>query len=226
MSGKQIYLILNIIENSFIEILFVNKKQNSNKLGGSIKSKKAYLNDKKNITFPNSKIQFNSINSNDDIFDVYLLYNNKKVISLNSNINYYRISVKDLGITNEFSELNFEIVNNVKLKINIRIKNNFDASQKISVKDRLKFFNLKVEDSKKSEEIFHQKYKKWDDTKKGIETKKKLDNDKDKKIDTTKNAQTPKKAEQPKTVEQPKQAQPKSIENSKNIEANKESRTT
>ena len=221
MSGKQIYLILNIIENSFIEILFVNKKQNSNKLGGSIKSKKAYLNDKKNITFPNSKIQFNSINSNDDIFDVYLLYNNKKVISLNSNINYYRISVKDLGITNEFSELNFEIVNNVKLKINIRIKNNFDASQKISVKDRLKFFNLKVEDSKKSEEIFHQKYKKWDDTKKGIETKKKLDNDKDKKIDTTKNAQTPKKAEQPKTVEQPKQAQPKSIENSKNIEQTK-----
>ena len=186
-------------------------------MGVSIKSKKAFLNDQNNISFPNSKIQFNSINVNEDVFDVYILYNNKKLKSTSSdnNINCYRIFAKDIGVTNDdFKELNFTIVNGIQLKINIKIKNKYDITQKISVKDRLKFFNLKVEDSKKSEEEFYQKYKKWDDIKLSRENQKYKENN-SQKLEKTKKEEnpTPKKEEQP----QPKKVNtnPKSISNVK-----------
>jgi len=149
-----------------LEILITNKKINSSKTGSSIKSKKAFLSEGNNISFQNSKILFNSINVNEDVFDIFILYNNDKVKNTNSNSsNYYRISAKDVGVAENFKELKFNVVNNISLSIKIRIKNKYDESQKISVKDRLKFFNAKVEDSKKSEEEFYQKYKKWDDIK-------------------------------------------------------------
>ena len=44
-----------------------------------MKTKKAFLNDESDILFPNSKIQFNSININEDVVDVYILYNGKKL---------------------------------------------------------------------------------------------------------------------------------------------------
>ena len=217
VSSYNIIIFNYYIEQSYIEILFVNTKEKSNNLGVSIKSKKAFLNDQNNISFPNSKIQFNSINVNEDVFDVYILYNNKKLKSTSSdnNINYYRIFAKDIGVTNDdFRELNFTIVNGIQLKINIKIKNKYDITQKISVKDRLKFFNLKVEDSKKSEEEFYQKYKKWDDIKLSRENQKYKESN-SQKLEKTKKEEnpTPKKEEQP----QPKKVNtnPKSISNVK-----------
>jgi len=116
----------------------------------SIRSKKAFLSEGKNINLQNSKIQFNSINVNEDVFDVYILYKDQKIKNTNSNdINYYRILAKEIGVTDDFKEMNFTVVNNISLKIKIKIKNKYDVTQKISVKDRLKFFNSKVEDSKK-----------------------------------------------------------------------------
>ena len=195
-----------------MEILITNKKINSSKTGSSIKSKKAFLSEGNNISFQNSKILFNSININEDVFDIFILYNNDKVKNTNSNSsNYYRISAKDIGVAENFKELKFIVVNNISLSIKIRIKNKFDESQKISVKDRLKFFNAKVEDSKKSEEEFYQKYKRWDDIKsskeKGINQKdssKKLvqSNPQRKSIDQTKKTFEPiKSIDQTKKVE-------------------------
>ena len=40
----------------------------------SVRLIKAFLIEGKNINFQNSKIQFNSININVDLFDVYILY--------------------------------------------------------------------------------------------------------------------------------------------------------
>ena len=195
-----------------MEILITNKKINSSKTGSSIKSKKAFLSEGNNISFQNSKILFNSININEDVFDIFILYNNDKVKNTNSNSsNYYRISAKDIGVAENFKELKFIVVNNISLSIKIRIKNKFDESQKISVKDRLKFFNAKVENSKKSEEEFYQKYKRWDDIKsskeKGINQKdssKKLvqSNPQRKSIDQTKKTFEPiKSIDQTKKVE-------------------------
>ena len=169
----------------------------------SIRSKKAFLSEGKDINFQNSKIQFNSINVNEDVFDVYILYKDQKIKNTNSNeINYYRILAKEIGVTDDFKEMDFTVVNNISLKIKIKIKNKYDVSQRMSVKDRLKFFNSIVENSKKSVEEFNQKNKKLDDTK---TSKDKGPNQKDKETSN-------KKIEQPKPNKEPEK---------KNVEQNK-----
>ena len=186
----------------------------------SIRSKKAFLSEGKNINLQNSKIQFNSINVNEDVFDVYILYKDQKIKNTNSNdINYYRILAKEIGVTDDFKEMNFTVVNNISLKIKIKIKNKYDVTQKISVKDRLKFFNSKVEDSKKSVEEFNQKYKKWDDAK---ASKEKRTNQKEKEPSNKKIEQPkPNKEPEKKNLEQNKkpaeQQQRKSIEQTKKV---------
>ena len=81
-----------------------------------MKTKKAFLSDESYISFPNSKIQFNSININEDVVDVYILYNGKKLESLDSESpNFYRINPKDIGICDNFKEINFTVVNNIEL---------------------------------------------------------------------------------------------------------------
>ena len=186
----------------------------------SIRSKKAFLSEGKNINLQNSKIQFNSINVNEDVFDVYILYKDQKIKNTNSNdINYYRILAKEIGVTDDFKEMNFTVVNNISLKIKIKIKNKYDVTQKISVKDRLKFFNSKVEDSKKSVEEFNQKYKKWDDAK---ASKEKGTNQKEKEPSNKKTEQPkPNKEPEKKNLEQNKkpaeQQQRKSIEQTKKV---------
>ena len=187
----------------------------------SIRSKKAFLSEGKDINFQNSKIQFNSINVNEDVFDVYILYKDQKIKNTNSNeINYYRILAKEIGVTDDFKEMDFTVVNNISLKIKIKIKNKYDVSQRMSVKDRLKFFNSIVENSKKSVEEFNQKNKKLDDTK---TSKDKGPNQKDKETSNKKIEQPkPNKEPEKKNVEQNKkpveqQQQRKSIEQNKKV---------
>ena len=186
----------------------------------SIRSKKAFLSEGKNINLQNSKIQFNSINVNEDVFDVYILYKDQKIKNTNSNdINYYRILAKEIGVTDDFKEMNFTVVNNISLKIKIKIKNKYDVTQKISVKDRLKFFNSKVEDSKKSVEEFNQKYKKWDDAKtskdKGTNQKEKEPSNK--KIEQPKPNKEPEKKNLEQNKKPAEQQQRKSIEQTKKV---------
>ena len=96
----------------------------------------------------------------EDIIDVFLLYNNKKVKSVNPNKdNYFRIIAKDIGVQNDFKELTFVIVNDIELTINIKFKNKFSNSLSMSVKDRLKFFNQKVETKKPENQYIPKKLK-------------------------------------------------------------------
>ena len=203
-----------------MEILIDNRKINSSKTGMSIRSKKAFLSEGKNINLQNSKIQFNSINVNEDVFDVYILYKDQKIKNTNSNdINYYRILAKEIGVTDDFKEMNFTVVNNISLKIKIKIKNKYDVTQKISVKDRLKFFNSKVEDSKKSVEEFNQKYKKWDDAKASKEkgTNQKEKEPSNKKIEQPKPNKEPEKKNLEQNKKPAEQQQRKSIEQTKKV---------
>ena len=148
-----------MIDNSFFEILFVSKKQNSNQPGVSMRSKKSLLDSQNNLNFSSSKIQFMSINIDKDIIDVFLLLNNKKVLSQNPDVNnYYRIIAKDIGVQDKFKELTFVIVNEIQLTINIKFKNKF-STQSMSMKDRLKFFNQQKETKKAEPQYIPKKLK-------------------------------------------------------------------
>ena len=100
-----------------------------------------------------------SINIDEDIIDVFLLYNNKKVKSINpDNDNYYRIIAKDIGVQDNFKELTFIIVNDIELTIQIKFKNKF-STLSMSVKDRLKFFNQQSETKKVEPQYIPKKLK-------------------------------------------------------------------
>ena len=90
-----------------------------------------------------------SFNIEEDAIDIYLLHNGYKIRSKDPNKNNYcRIIGKDIGVSDEFTTLEFEIVNNIRISINIKFKNKF-LNQGISVKERLKFLNNNI--SKKQE---------------------------------------------------------------------------
>ena len=92
-----------------------------------------------------------SINIDEDYIDIFLLHNNKKIKSNSNNENYYRIVLKDIGVKDDFQELNCKLVNDIELTINIKFKNKF-STEAISVKDRLKFFNQQKEQKKAVEQ--------------------------------------------------------------------------
>ena len=153
LDGKYILNFNKSIDNSYFEISFVNKKENSNQLGVSIKSKKSSLDSQNNLNFSSSKIQFMSCNVDKDIIDVYLLYNSEKVKSVDPNLqNYYRIKTKDIGVKDDFKELTFVIVNDIQLTIKIKFKNKF-SSQSVSIRDRVKFFSTQS-DNKKTDSCY------------------------------------------------------------------------
>ena len=138
-----------IIEQSDFEILFVNKKLNKKDPGVSIKTKKSKIDNENNIDFSNSKIEFNSINISTDAIDIFLLHNSKKIISNNNTSqNYYRIIAKDIGVKDTFKDILCKIVNDIEVKLSIKIKNKF-SSGGMSMKDRLKMFNQKFDNEKK-----------------------------------------------------------------------------
>jgi len=130
----------------------VNKKLNKNDPGVSIKTKKSKIDNENNVDFSNSKIEFMSININEDVIDIFLLHNSKKIISNDTSLqNYYRIIAKDIGVKDSFQDIVCKIVNDIEVTISIKFKNKF-SSGSISVKDRLKFFNQSVNSQKKANE--------------------------------------------------------------------------
>ena len=128
------------------------RKENNSGSGVSLKSKAAKVKDN-NLEFPNSPIKFTSCSVDKDILNVYLLYNNQKVQSVDSNVpNFYRIITREIGVKNDFQELTFIIVNNIQLSINIKFINKFSTAR-ASIKDRLAMFNKNTQTS--GEKKFH-----------------------------------------------------------------------
>ena len=169
------------------------------------------------MDFSNSKIHFTSINVDEYIIDVFLLYNNNKVKSADPSLpNYYRFNTKDIGVKDEAQELSFVIVNGIQLTIKIIFKNKY-FTQKISFKDRINFFNKpKSEDTKKPEvpkytpnKLKATNISQFEENKKEEPTKEKQQKEPKKEI------------EQPKPEEPPKEEEKTQIQNNE-TEAKKE----
>ena len=59
---------------------------------------------------------------------IFLDINNKKVESENkSKPNYYLLKFKDIAVKDEFQEFNFNIVNNIEVKLSMKVKNKFNS---------------------------------------------------------------------------------------------------
>ena len=105
--------------------MFESKNSSNENVVESLKTKKAKLNSEKRLNFSDSKILFNHINLDDDIIDIFLLYNGEIVKSLKSDSkNYYRIVSNQIGLSKEFQNLIVEIVNKIELTIQIKFSNN------------------------------------------------------------------------------------------------------
>ena len=61
---------------------------------------------------------------------IFIDINNKKIESENkSEKNYYLLKFKDIEIKDEFQEFNYKIVNNIEVKLNIKVKNKFNSEK-------------------------------------------------------------------------------------------------
>ena len=143
--------IIIIIGLSYFEIEFVNKKLKKNSANVTVKTKKSKIDNENIINFTNSKIEFTSINIDEDIIDIFLLHNSKRVISNTANKNYYRITAKDIGVKDNFQDIVCNVVNDIEITISIKFKNKF-SSGKLSMKDKLKLFNQGNTNQKKPTE--------------------------------------------------------------------------
>ena len=134
--------------------MFESKNSSNENVVESLKTKKAKLNSEKRLNFSDSKILFNHINLDDDIIDIFLLYNGEIVKSLKSDSkNYYRIVSNQIGLSKEFQNLIVEIVNKIELTIQIKFSNNSSNNKGISFKSRLKMYNKKAENPNKQKDI-------------------------------------------------------------------------
>ena len=62
----------------------------------------------------------------------------KKVESVNKDINYHRIILEDIGVKDDFTKLEFNIVNDISLTIEIKFENKFTEGKGFG--EKLKFF--------------------------------------------------------------------------------------
>ena len=83
---------------------------------------------------------------------IFIDIDNKKVQSDNkSEPNYYMLFFKDIEIKDEFQEFNYKIVNNIEVKLNIKVKNKFNSAK---VDNLFKKFN---QGQNKKEEVLQPK---------------------------------------------------------------------
>ena len=74
--------------------------------------------------------KFVSINSSKGVMKIFIDINDKKIQSDNkSQPNYYLLYFKDIEIKDEFKEYNFKIVNNINIKLSIKVKNKFNSEK-------------------------------------------------------------------------------------------------
>ena len=129
--------------------MFQSKNYANENIVESLKTKKEKLNSEKRLNFSESKIIFNNINIDEDIIDIFLLYNGEIVKSSKSDTrNYYRIISNQIGLSKDFQNIIFEIVNKIELTIQIKFSNNTTNKKGISFKSRLKMYNNNTENPK------------------------------------------------------------------------------
>ena len=61
---------------------------------------------------------------------IFIDINNKKIENENkSEKNFYLLKFKDIEIKDEFQEFNYKIVNDIEVKLNIKVKNKFNSEK-------------------------------------------------------------------------------------------------
>ena len=137
------------------------------------------LDDNNNIDLRKSNITFKDIDHNNGLIEVYLVHKKdeedefKKVEIKNGKKNFHIIKLRDFRI-NDFSQLEFKIVDNISLAIKLEIKKafGFGHTKGKSFHNRLSIFNA----NKKMEQILNKGAAKI--------SSKKIDNTTQKKVDT------------------------------------------
>ena len=76
-------------------------------------------------TFKNEIIHFFNIDAMNGAINIYLEIDGKKAKSEKSKINFHKLILKDIGLKSTKKEINFFIVEDVELKILIRIINKY-----------------------------------------------------------------------------------------------------
>ena len=112
----------------------------------SSKTKEFQLNEE--ITFKNEIIHFFNINAINSTIYIYLEIEGKKAKSEKSKKNFHKLILKDIGIKNEKKEIKCFIIDDVELKILIKIINKY----KSFFRRKSKSFYKKNEDERQTRE--------------------------------------------------------------------------
>ena len=112
----------------------------------SLKTKEFQLNEE--TTFKNEIIHFFNINAIDSTIYIYLEIDGKKVKSEKSKKNYHKLMLKDIGIKNEKKEIKCCIIEDIELKILIKIINKY----KSFFRRKSKSFYKKADDENQTRE--------------------------------------------------------------------------
>ena len=86
---------------------------------------------------------------------IFLDINNKKVESENkSEPNYVLVRFKDIEIKDEFQEFSYKIVNNIEIKLNMKVKNKFNSAKVGNLFQKFQpTQNKKLEEKEKKENL-------------------------------------------------------------------------
>ena len=93
-------------------------------------------------TFKNEIIHFFNIDAMNGTINIYLEIDGKKAKSEKSKINFHKLILKDIGMKSTKKEINFFIVEDVELKILIRIINKY----KTFFRRKSKSFHINVQE--------------------------------------------------------------------------------
>ena len=78
---------------------------------------------------------------------IFISINNKKIISENkTEPNYYLVKFKEIEIKDEFQEFNYKIVNDLEVKLNMKVKNKFNSEKVVNLFQKFQQANNKKEE--------------------------------------------------------------------------------
>ena len=171
ISGKFNYF--SLIDKLYYNFFFMKYKQGE-KVTSSIRTESALPDENNNIHFSNKEYKFDDIDKAKDKIAVYLEYKKEKDLKQNvytkvksktSNKHYYVIGLNDINISDDL-EKNFNIVDNISLTINIRLRKEFGHGRTRNLADFSRLFNNsknKVEQTPKKEQDIKNGIKKEDE---------------------------------------------------------------
>ena len=93
---------------------------------------KVFTIEKENVEFNKDISKFVSINASKGVMKIFIDINDKKVQNENqSESNFYLLFLKDIKIKDQFQEFTFKVVNNIEVKLKIKLKNKFNSSTNV-----------------------------------------------------------------------------------------------